>query len=51
MSWGLLGSLSLLFLHRLMAQFFPRRPTGVYLRTFKAGQPPSEKEGDGMVAV
>jgi hypothetical protein len=47
----LLGSLLLVLLHRLIAQFFPRPPAGVYQRMFLAQQPPSEEQGDGMAAV
>jgi hypothetical protein len=49
--WGTLGSLSLMLLHRLAAQFFPNPPARALDRTFKAAQPPSEEEGDGMSAV
>jgi hypothetical protein len=50
-AWGLLGTLFLLLLHRIIAQFFPQPPESVYHSTFKAQQPPSEEEGDGMAAV
>jgi hypothetical protein len=48
---GLLGGVLLLILHRLIAQFFPRPPASVFRSTYKAQQPPSEEEGDGMAAV
>jgi hypothetical protein len=50
-SWGLLGGVLLLILQRLIAQLFPRPPENVFFRTYKAQQPPSEAEGDGMAAV
>ena len=49
--WGLLGSLFLLFLHRLVAQFFPRPPAEVFHSAARAQRPPTEEEGDGMATV
>ena len=49
--WGLLGGLLLLILHRLIAQFFPQPPETVFRSAYKAQQPPSEEQGDGMAAV
>jgi hypothetical protein len=49
--WGLLGSLLLLLTHRVIAQAFPRPPAHVLHSTFKAQQPPSEEEGDGIAAI
>jgi hypothetical protein len=49
--WGTLGSLALLLLQRLIAQFFPHPPASVYSSARRAAQPPSEEEGDGMGAV
>ena len=49
--WGMLGTLLLLLLHRIIAQFFPKPPASVIHSTYKAEQPPSEEEGDGMAAV
>jgi hypothetical protein len=51
MIWGILGSLSLLFVHRLVARAFPQPPPGVFRSAFQAQQPPSEEEGNGMGAV
>jgi hypothetical protein len=49
--WGILGSLFLLFVHRLVAQAFPQPSSAVFRSAFQVQLPPSEEEGDGMAAV